>query len=358
MKAAKAWLSRALLSATLALAALMTQCTRVSTQENTAAGVGVCGSISGTLTLQTSSGTLTLPANDCLSYGSSADRISLQFCANEFSGQTVERQICAEVGLVTPYTNKGQGTFSLQPWAWDDPLLKDGVTQFLAAQLTDGNAYAYAAGFINGSAPQSGVSTDYPGSGTGSVTVANASFPYYVGDSGQAQLDGANIELSGGATLSFSLAFGLSVSAGTSGGTSGGAGASSAGSSGGESGSGGSCPCEATAAPSYDACNTGGDIAACDCAAAYLDNCGIQNAAAGCCSSNQSSCISQLQSDCQSQLANALALASPGVAPECSSANYPCSGTALCGSVGATCTSGANCCSGACSCVDTPCSCQ
>jgi hypothetical protein len=101
-----------------------------------------------------------------------------------------------------------------------------------------------------------------------------------------------------------------------------GSGSGSGGSNGGSSGGGGNCPCLATSAPSYNSCQNG-DIAACYCAAAYLDSCGIQNAAAGCCTANQAGCIAQLKSDCQAQLSSAQALASPGVSPECSSSEYP-----------------------------------
>jgi hypothetical protein len=67
----------------------------------------------------------------------------------------------------------------------------------------------------------------------------------------------------------------------------------------------------------------GGDQAACYCAAAWLDNCGIQNAAGGCCTSDQTSCVAQLKSDCQMEVSNVTALASPGVQPECGLGQFP-----------------------------------
>ncbi len=104
----------------------------------------------------------------------------------------------------------------------------------------------------------------------------------------------------------------------SNGGSGSGTNGSSGGSGSGGSGSGGgTCPCLASDAPQYSSCMNG-DEAACYCAAAWLDNCGIQNAAAGCCNAGeQAACVSQLQSDCATQAQNAVALASPGVDPEC-----------------------------------------
>jgi hypothetical protein len=231
------------------------------------------------MTLTSSNGSLTLPANTCLSYAPGPNAVELSACANDESDNTIERQVCAGIGLVVSYQNSAQGgAFAVEPWSWDDPLFSDGWTQFESAATapTIQQAYVYGFEFEGGS---SQISDHFPGVGGGTVSVSNAQLAYYIGDSGHVHVQGSSLPLSNGASLSFSLEFGISVAASV-GVATGGAGAGTVPSA---------SSCNPSACSNYETSCAGGATgvpvqadcycaAACDCACAGDSSCANSNA--------------------------------------------------------------------------------
>jgi len=298
---------------TFTLIVLLSHC-KSNTAPGPALGDGTCGSVSGTATLHTSSGTFTVPASICLTYETGASEVEFAFCAQN-AAET--QKVCAEVALaVSDQASSVPASFPLEPWAWDDPMFGDGNTQLFDAQLTEGDAYVYAYDPNGGTGA---TSTDYPGSGGGTVTVSNATFPYDVGDSGQAHIEGTNLPLSGGATLSFSLDFGVSISE-----AAGASGSSTGGSTGSTSSGGGACntaTCDTYQSDCQSSSSDPNSQAYCYCAAACIDQAGIDDPADCCNAGQQAACLSQLESDCHQQMASVTSLNS-GPTAAC---NFTCS---------------------------------
>ena len=279
-----------------------------------------CGSVSGTLSAQTATGTAAAaPLSYCMEYTYNLpDRFAVAGCVD-----TKSELVCIQVLVSTPLSSPA-ASVPTEGWSFGQQAstvsnssigqtMKASVDSFFSASVPGNTAWIWVAQWVTSAQDY----VVYPGAAGGTITISDASLPQKVGGTGSVHLTAQALPLSGGGTVSFDGTFALEVQAAGSGGT------SSSGSSSSGAGSGGGT-CDTTSCQTYVAmCNAGG-IAPCDCAAACVDQAGISNPSACCSASQGAACVAQLKSDCQTNVTQAMQLASPGVTPICSFTQIPC----------------------------------